>query len=339
MMLGPGPVADHDGVTEPERSFTAGSVLAAVPRRLRPGAALILGNRAGALLLDTAGELLRVQIFDRAMTLAAQAFTSIFPILIMMGTIFGHRARDELDDVLQVPDSSARLIDEALSGSRSNAFGVAGSLIVIISATGLARALTRSYRAIWSVPGRRGGAIATAWQIGTILLLVVFMVGARLLGRLGDLLPAPHVTGAALTLVADVALALLLPRILLGPGLHRARLLLSAVIFGVAMIGVREVGTVYLPRALQSSADRYGTIGLAFTYIGWLYVLSFCLLVCAVAGGVLTGRPAPAGPERSRPEPDQSSPGQSGSLQSGSDQSSPDQSSPDQSSPDQSRPS
>ncbi|WP_433829880.1 YihY/virulence factor BrkB family protein [Actinoplanes sp. CA-015351] len=277
-------------MTEPDRTFTPGSVLAAIPRRLRPGAALILGNRAGTVLLHTASELFRVQIFDRAMTLAAQAFTSIFPLLIMMSAIVGNRARDELDEVLQVPDSSARLIDEALSGSRSNAFGVIGSLIVIISATGLARALTRSYRAIWPERGRRAGPVATAWQVGAVLLLVAFVLGARLLGWLGGMLPAPHVSGVVLTLVADVSLAVLLPRVLLGPGLHRARLLLSAAIFGIAMIGVREVGTVYLPRALQSSADRYGTIGLAFTYIGWLYVLSFCLLLCAVAGGVLAGR-------------------------------------------------
>jgi membrane protein len=53
-------------------------MLEAVPRRLRPRAALMLRNRLGAALLNTVGELGRVQIFDRAMTLAAQAFTSIF---------------------------------------------------------------------------------------------------------------------------------------------------------------------------------------------------------------------------------------------------------------------
>ncbi|MFF0374307.1 YhjD/YihY/BrkB family envelope integrity protein [Actinoplanes missouriensis] len=275
-------------MTDPDRLFTPGSILAAVPRRLRPGAELILGNRAGALLLRIASELFRVQIFDRSMTLAAQAFTSIFPILIMFGALFGHRARGELDRVLQVPDSSARLIDEALSGSRSGAFGVVGSLIVIVSATGLARALARSYRAIWSAPGRRGGPAATAWQIGAVLMLVFFLVAIRVLGWLTGMLPAPHVIGVLVTLLSDFVLAVMLPRILLGPGLPRNRLLVSAAVFGAAMVGVRAVGSVYLPRALQASADRYGTIGLAFTYIGWLYVISFCLLLCAVAGAVLT---------------------------------------------------
>ncbi|MEU4691493.1 YhjD/YihY/BrkB family envelope integrity protein [Actinoplanes sp. NPDC023714] len=280
-------------MTEPDRSFTPGSVLNAVPRWLRPRAALILGNRAGDFLLRTAGELFRVQIFDRSMTLAAQAFTSIFPVLIMLGAFFGHRARDELHEVLNVPASSVRLLDDALSGSRSGAFGVIGSLIVIISATGLARALTRSYRAIWPESGRRAGPKATGWQILTVLMLVVFLILVRLLGWLAGMLPAPNVTGVVVTFVSDFGLAVLLPRVLLGPGLSRARLLATGLVFGTAMVGVRAVGSIYLPRALQASADRYGTIGLAFTFIGWFYVISFCLLLCAVIGYVLTSLKKP----------------------------------------------
>jgi membrane protein len=52
---------------------------------------------------------------------------------------------------------------------------------------------------------------------------------------------------------------------------------------------------VYLPRALRSSADRYGTIGVAFTYIGWLYVVAFCLLLAVVFGYVLAHDEGPLG--------------------------------------------
>ncbi|MFC7528668.1 YihY/virulence factor BrkB family protein [Actinoplanes sp. GCM10030250] len=273
-------------MTEPDRTFSPGSILAAVPRRLRPRAALILGNRAGKTLLKAASELVRVQVFDRSMTLAAQAFTSIFPLLIMFGALLGSRARDRLDELVRLPDSSARLLDEALGGSRNGAFGLVGGLIVVVSATGLARALNRSYRAIWLERGRRPGPAATAWQVGTVLMLVLFLVSARILGWLTGMLPAPRVAGVALALVADFALAFLLPRILLGPGLPRRRLLFAGALFGLAMVGVRAAASVYLPIALQSSAERYGTIGLAFTFISWLYVLSFCLLITAVAAGL-----------------------------------------------------
>jgi membrane protein len=281
-------------VTEPDE-LDSGKVLAALPGRLRPRAELVLGRRAGTVLLHTAGELARVQIFDRSMTLAAQAFTSVFPLLIMVGTLLGERARDDLDDLLRLPDPSARLLDDALGGAGSNAFGVAGSLIVILSATGLARALVRAYRVVWRVPGRRAGAAATGWQIGSVLLLAGFLVGIRLLGGLAGMLPAPRVGTVVVTALADVALAALLPRILLGPVVPWRRLLLVGVLFAAVMVGVRAGGSVYLPMALRSSADRYGTIGLAFTYIGWLYVLSFCLLLCAVLGGVLHAALDPAG--------------------------------------------
>jgi uncharacterized BrkB/YihY/UPF0761 family membrane protein len=44
---------------------------------------------------------------------------------------------------------------------------------------------------------------------------------------------------------------------------------------------------VWLPRALEVSADRYGSIGVAFTYLAWLYVVSFCVLLTAVFGEVI----------------------------------------------------
>lgn len=282
------PAADHGGMTEPDRDLTAGKMLAAVPVRFRPPAAAVLRNRAGGMLPHIVGELGRVQIFDRSMTLAAQAFTSVFPLLIMLGALLGGRAGEHLDDLVRLPDASARLMGEALNGSRSNAFGLAGSLIVILSATGLARALVRAYRIVWEVPGRRAGAASTGWQIGTVLLLAGVLIAARLLSGLTGAMPAPRVGTVILAGLADIALAVLLPRILLGPVVPWRRLLAAGATFALAMTGVRAAGTIYLPRALESSTDRYGTIGLAFTYIGWLYVLSFCLLLCAVLGRAIT---------------------------------------------------
>jgi membrane protein len=50
---------------------------------------------------------------------------------------------------------------------------------------------------------------------------------------------------------------------------------------------VRPASSAFLPRALDVSADRYGTIGVAFTYIAWLYAISFCFLVAALVGQVI----------------------------------------------------
>ncbi|WP_436533076.1 YhjD/YihY/BrkB family envelope integrity protein [Actinoplanes sp. HUAS TT8] len=260
-----------------------------LPRWLRPRAALVLGSGLGRWLLHGAGELVRVQIFDRAMTLAAQSFTSIFPLLIMLAALLGPAYRARLAELLRLPDTSERLLQEALAGSRSSAFGLVGCLIVILSATGLSRALVRCYRVVWTVEQRPAGAAATGRQVATVVALVAFLLAARALAWLASLLPAPRVSGVLVALFADVALAVLLPWLLLGAGAPRGPLVAGGLAFGLMMVAVRGAGAIYLPRALQSSTDRYGTIGLAFTYIGWLYVLSFCLLLSAVIGAMVTG--------------------------------------------------
>ena len=56
---------------------------------------------------------------------------------------------------------------------------------------------------------------------------------------------------------------------------------------------VRPAADVWLPRALAVSADRYGSIGPAFTYLAWLYVVAFVFVTAAVLGQVVasdTGR-------------------------------------------------
>lgn len=301
MRTRPGGGTDHVPVTGPSEPQVR---LDAVPRRLRPFAEAVLAHRLGSLLLRVVGELARVQIFDRAMTLAAQAFTSIFPILIMLGALSGKEVRGWINDRLNLPSQSERLLQDALGGSHNNAFGVVGALIVVVSATGLARALARAYRIIWMVPARKAGPAATGLQILSVLLLALFAVAIRLLGDLTDKFPEPRLAGAAVTLLADLIVAVCLPMMLLGPVVARWRLLVAGAIFGAAMIPVRAAGDVYLPRALASSSDKYGTIGLAFTYIGWLYVLSFALLLTAIVGSVLTSARTPlASPEPADPDP------------------------------------
>ncbi|GIE98496.1 hypothetical protein Ari01nite_59610 [Paractinoplanes rishiriensis] len=243
----------------------------------------------GRLLLRCMGGALRVQIFDRAMTLAAQAFTSIFPLLIMFGSLLGAQRTGGLADVMHLPDTSRRLLDQALDHQGISSFGVLSGLIVLFSATGLARAMVRAYAAVWEIGKVPGGPAAAGRWLLTVLLLSAAVVAGKLLGVLGDAMPLPHLSATALLFVADCLLATLLPVVLLGGALPVRRLLPGGIAYALTMLAVRPAGAVYLPRALRSSDDRYGTIGLAFTYISWLYVLSFCLLATAVIGWVLAG--------------------------------------------------
>ena len=261
-------------------------VLTIAPR-LRPPIAWLARGLVGRLLLHTAAGLVRVQIFDRAMTLAAQTFTSIFPLIILFGTVAGRGRSTSLAELAHLPDASRKVIDDALSQSGFSAFGVLGGLIVLLSSTSLARALTRAYAVIWSVRQAPAGP-AAAWRgLIAVVTLALFAVGTRLLGWLTGGFPLPHLSAAALLLMTDCAVAIVVPRLLLGRAVPVRMLLPGGLAFGAVMLIVRPAGSVYLPRALDTSADRYGTIGVAFTYIGWLYVVAFGLLVAVVFGEVV----------------------------------------------------
>jgi membrane protein len=59
---------------------------------------------------------------------------------------------------------------------------------------------------------------------------------------------------------------------------------------GLCAIVLSAVSTLYLRLALANSAERYGALGVAFTYISWLFVLSFVLVVTTVVGATLIRR-------------------------------------------------
>src|SRR4051794_35939760 len=134
-------------------------------------------------IAPTAG-FLRVQIFDRAMTIAAQAFTSIFPTLILLGALFGRDTSNEVAKVADLPAASRQILDDALRGGGLGAFGAAGAVVVVLSATSLSRALARAYGIIWQL-GRLPRGLAMSWRwLVTVLLLVAFLIGSRLIGWL-----------------------------------------------------------------------------------------------------------------------------------------------------------
>jgi membrane protein len=261
-------------------------VLAGIPERLRPPFAWLGRRWVGRLLAGSAIELVRVQIFDRAMTLAAQVFTSIFPVLILLGALVGRDLSKQLADLVSLPETSRSVLDQALNHTGFSAFGVMGSLVVLLSSTGLARALTRAYAAVWSISRTSGGPRA-AWRwLVTVLTLVAFAVGTHLVSRVTERLALPHLVAAVLLVLADSLLAVILPWLLLAAAVPVRMLVVGGLGFGLGMLAVRAAGSVYLPLALRTSADRYGTIGVAFTYISWLYVVSFCLLLTATLGRV-----------------------------------------------------
>jgi membrane protein len=255
-----------------------------LPRRLQPVVAWALSHWPGRIFMRTAATAARIELFDRSMTIAAQLFTSVIPLLILSAVFLGRRQGNQIADLIGMPPTTRGILDEALAGSSLGSFGLLSSLFVLISATSLARALARAYGAIWDVPPLRTGLSASWRWVVAVVVLTAFAVVIQILIWLAGRSVFPHLVTVLVTAATDISLAAFIPWILLAGRLPIRRLIPGGAIFGLVMVVVHPAGRIYLPRALQASAHRYGTIGVAFTYIGWLYVLAFCLLTAAVVG-------------------------------------------------------
>jgi membrane protein len=275
--------------TRPTGSVAVRRLPPAVGRRVE----WLLSRWPGRVVIRVAAGARRIELFDRSMTIAAQFFTSIFPILIAVASWGG--SSGELMEALGVPQETRSLLDDAFATSSEAAFGVVGVVLVLGSATSLSRALTRAYAAIWELP-RPTIKLTSAWRwVAVVLALALSLVAARALTRLAADLPPPTLWQLLAAAVCDVSMAVFVPWVLLAGQVRPRQLLPGAALYTVAMMFIRPASHTWLPHALEESADRYGSIGVAFTYLAWLYVVAYCFLAAAVLGQVIATDPGRLG--------------------------------------------
>ena len=271
--------ADADARTE--------AALRRLPPRLRHAADWLRARWLGRILVSSVTTCMRVEIFDRSTTIAAQFFTSVIPVLILTATWAGAGDGDSIAAALGVPAKSRAVVEQAVEGADSAAFGIAGVLLVLASATSLSRALTRAFAAIWDFPRPRSRLIS-AWRwLAAVLALTVALLLVHSLGEHASVLPPRQVWPFAISFVCDLVVATFVPWVLLSGTVAPRLLVPGAATFALLMLAIRPVSAIWLPRALETSADRYGAIGVAFTYLAWLYVAAFCFLATAAIGQVV----------------------------------------------------
>ena len=281
--------SDAAGTAEAEdvAKARAEAALNRLPPRLRRAVAWLLSRWPGRILIRGATACIRVDIFDRSMTIAAQFFSSVFPILILFASWANAGDSGEVADAVDMPAESRSVLDDAVRGAGTAAFGIVGSLIVLVSATSLSRALTRALAVTWELPRPRSR-LGSAWRwLAAVIVLALSLIVVRALSEPAGGLPPPHVWQWAVAFTCDFAVALFVPWVLLSGVVQRRLLAPGALLFALVMLVVRPASAAWLPRALEESANLYGSIGVAFTYLAWLYVASFCFLATAVVGQVI----------------------------------------------------
>ena len=145
---------------------------------------------------------------------------------------------------------------------------------MLVSATSLSRALYPRLRGHLGRATARGARIGSAWRWLAVVVVLALSLVARTRPDLGGRRASPRRAcgSASCPLLCDLAVAVFVPLGAAG-GPVAARLLVPGALLFAARDGLRPTGLGHLaPRALESSANHYGAIGVAFTYLACLYM-------------------------------------------------------------------
>jgi membrane protein len=253
----------------------------------------------GRIIERGAHALVEIEVFDRSMTLAAQAFTSVFPLLILVATLRprqGNQVGAALADSLGLNAQARESLEAALpaAGSAASTFGVIGALVVLISATSFSRALVRMYVRIWDAP--RPSTVRGFWRLLAVLLGVVLLLALLTLVR--RMLSGVPFSGLAEALVSFVLGCLLwtwVPWLLLARRIPVRMLVPGGLLMAVSMMVLGVAGGIYLPIALSSATRQFGALGVSFTYVTWLFVIMIALVGSTALGAVIARDAGPFG--------------------------------------------
>lgn len=245
----------------------------------------------GRFVLRVANALADIEVFDRSMTLAAQAFTSLLPLIIVAAAIRHGDTRpigQGLSQYLGLSNSATDVIERSIPGASEvlSALGWFGALLLLASATAFSRALDRFYARVWSArrPGLRG-----AWR--WVAVLAAILIGLAVVQFTRSILRSEG-GYVVLTFIVESILWTLIwlsaGWIILNRAISVRSLLPGAVLCGIGLAITGGFGRIYLPIALTSAAQQFGALGITIAYIGWLFILMFVVVVGVTVGHVLT---------------------------------------------------
>jgi membrane protein len=226
----------------------------------------------------------------QATVLAAQAFTSLIPFMVV-ASAFAPGDSDLADAIVErfgLEGNSARSVHQlfASAGETESAVTWISVVILLLSALSFTRALQRLFQRAY---GRKANGVKDVQRgLGWVLAFAAWVIiSSPLRGALEAV--GGVVFAVTVATVTGFFLWLVTPVLLLGERDWRS-LAPGAAVSGLlgALLGVAS--SIYVPIAMDWSADRYGLIGIAFALQSWLLATAFVLVIGAVVGATVVER-------------------------------------------------
>jgi membrane protein len=235
--------------------------------------------------------LVRIELIDRSMAIAAQAMLALVPVLIVLAAFLPADltgvAVDRVETVMGFDDQASDAVKQTVDAQQVRTqTGLAGLLITLFSATSFARAVQRMYERVWELPhvgGVAGLRRSFLWLIGWLVTLQ--LVG--LLGFIARSLRDDTVFRVVLQGVVSCAIWWWTVHVLLFARVSWRRLSATALLTGACLVAYSWGSSLVMPTYVAASAEQFGGLGLILAITTWLVGAAGILVVAAVTGRVL----------------------------------------------------
>jgi len=223
-----------------------------------------------------------IQGIDRATALAAQSFTALIPLLLLLTAALSTGGRNVAADAIierfRLTGASADAVELLFAGSGQASVGALSVVLLLFSGLSLTRRLQNMYVQAWRQTPATGmrRSLNAAFGLAALLVEMSLLYFARALIRA---LPISGVLSWVLTALVSLVLWTSVPWLLLDRRVPWRRLFPLGVLAGVAVGGYGVASTIYMPALIESYSLRYGIFGVTLALVGWL--LAICLILVA----------------------------------------------------------
>jgi membrane protein len=243
-----------------------------------------------------------------ASALTLTLFLSLFPLLLVAAAVAGFLQAKGTDVAgrvigeLGLTGTAAETVQESVGKAAQSrrATSIIGVVGLLWSGLGLGAGVQQALNSVWKVEGRgiKDKAIGLAWIGGAAILFVGSTAVTAAVGWLPDgLAPIALVGSFAASFGLWVWTLKWLPNLRLG----FRDVLPGAIVGAIGLEALKLIGAVWVPRAVASSSQMYGTLGVVFAILAWLLVFGrlvvYSGVVCVVARDKRLAKRAPSRPQ------------------------------------------